>query len=219
VDNFWIIGGGKFGLKAAKALRRANSSNNLTIVEWEKAACRRLGILGFEAVCQEGIQYLKQNLIDAQHPDWIIPAIPVHVAYEWIRAKLSANYEMERVSVPNDLITALPNPIMAEAGQLYTSIADFICPESCPEPAEICTYTGKPRLMILHEFLRSIRHEAYCPVIIRSHQLAPGVGGYAPEALFKALKKIEASRLPVLMSTACSCHGVIHTFKHSAKKY
>ena len=218
MDDFWIIGGGKFGLKAAKVLHKANSSNNLTIVEREKTVCQRLGTLGFEAVCLEGIQYLEKNLIDTQYPDWIIPAIPLHVAYEWIRAKLSANYEIKRISVPNDLIAALPNPIRAEAEHLYTSIADFKCPDSCSEPDEICTYTGEPRAMILHEFLKSIQLKDFNSIVIRSHQLAPGVGGYTPEALFEGLKKIEASRLPVLFSTACSCHGVIHTFKHSAKK-
>jgi hypothetical protein len=39
VENFWIIAGGKFGLRAAKALSKADSSNNLTIVEEKKAVC------------------------------------------------------------------------------------------------------------------------------------------------------------------------------------
>jgi predicted NAD/FAD-dependent oxidoreductase len=90
VQNFWIIGGGKFGLRAARVLRKADSSNQLKIVEKRRAVCRQLNRVGFETVCTDGIRYLERNLVDPNFPDWIIPAIPVHVAYEWLRAKLSA---------------------------------------------------------------------------------------------------------------------------------
>lgn len=215
--RIWIIGGGKFGLKAAGALRRANSSNTLTIVEQHKTVCRRLGRTGFEAVCMDGIGYLERNLIDLHYPDWIIPAIPVHVAYAWIRTRLSASHEVLKIPVPAGLTGKLPNPIQGKAGQLYISVADFRCPDNCPEPAAICTHTGKPRPMILHEFLQSIRHKDFKSIVIRSHQLAPGVGGYKPAALFNALKEIETACAPVLLSTACSCHGVMDAFEYSEK--
>jgi hypothetical protein len=173
--------------------------------------------LGFEAVCRDGIQYLERNLARAPYPDWIVPAIPLHTAYEWIRTKLSKRHSLVKIAVPQDLATELPHPISAETGRLYISIADFKCPENCPEPDEICTHTGKPRLMVLHEFLKSIQRKDVKTVVIRSHQLAPGVGGYTPRALFAALNEIEAAQGPVLLSTACSCHGVIDTFQLSAR--
>jgi hypothetical protein len=217
VDNFWIIGGGKFGIRAAKALSKKHSLNKLTLVEKEKTVCKQLDRLGFEVVCMDGMQYLERNLTSAHYPDWIVPAIPLHVAYGWIRTKLSKTHNVQKIAVPNDLVTALPNPITAEAGQLYISIADFKCPESCPEPDEICTHTGKPRLMILHEFLKSIQLKDFKTVVIRSHQLAPGVGGYTPQALFAALNEIEAAQGPISFSTACSCHGIIQIFQHRPK--
>lgn len=213
---FWIIGGGKFGLKAANALGNANPSDRITLVEQEKTVCRQIRKLGYQTVCMDGIQYLGRYLISAHYPDWIIPAIPVHVAYEWIRTKLSAGSEPLRIPVPAGLTGKLPNPIKGQAGQFYISIADFKCPDNCPEPADICTHTGKPRPMILHEFLKSIRHRDFKSIVLRSHQLAPGVGGYKPEELFKALKEVETAQAPVLLSTACSCHGVMHAFKYSA---
>ena len=217
MQHFWIIGGGKFGLKAAKELHKANPSDQITLVEQEKTVCRQIRKLGYQTVCMEGLQYLDRHLISAHYPDWIVPAIPLHVAYEWIRAKMSARYVIERITVPNDLVAALPNPINPETGQLYISIADFKCPESCPEPDEICTHTGKPRSMILHEFLKSIQLKDFKSVVIRSHQLAPGVGGYTPRALFAALNEIEAAQEPVLLSTACSCHGVMDAVKFLAR--
>ncbi|MGD9045492.1 MAG: hypothetical protein PVG06_17395 [Desulfobacterales bacterium] len=218
MQHFWIIGGGKFGLKAAKKLCKANPSDQITIVEQEKAVCGRIRKLGYQPVCEDGLQYLDRQLISTHDPDWIIPAIPLHVAYEWIRIKLSARSIIERIPVTHELVAALPNPIDAETGHLYCSIANFKCPESCPEPDQICTYTQKPRPMILHEFLKSIQLKDLKPVVIRSHQLLPGVGGYKPQALYEALKEIETAQKPVLLSTACSCHAVIHTLKHSAKR-
>jgi len=216
LDKFWIIGGGKFGLRAAKTLSKKHPLTNLIIVEKEKAVCRQLERLGFEAVCRDGIQYLERNLASAPYPDWIVPAIPLHTAYEWLRTKLSKSHTLQKIAVPQDLVTELPNPITAETGRLYISIADFKCPENCPEPDKICTHTGKPRLMVLHEFLKSIQRKDLKTVVIRSHQLAPGVGGYTPRALFAALNEIEAAQGPVLLSTACSCHGVMDAFQLSA---
>jgi hypothetical protein len=213
VSTFWIIGGGKFGFRAARALRKADSSHQLTIVEKQKAVCRQLGREGFETVCVDGMKYLERNLTGIHFPDWIVPAIPRHVAYEWIRIKLSKTHPVQTVAVPQDLFTALPNPISSDAGQLYISIADFRCPANCAEPAGICTYTGKPRPMILHEFLKSIQLEDYKSVVIRSHQLAPGVGGYTPAALYETWRAIGRAQGPVILSTACSCHGVMDAFK------
>jgi hypothetical protein len=212
MKNFWIIGGGKFGLKAARVLGKANPSDQITIVEQKKRICTQISKLGYRTVCMDGIQYLDRYLIGPHDPDWIVPAIPLHVAYKWLSARLPAWNKPPRIPVPADLAAKLPNPIKGKAGQLYISIADFKCPDNCPEPAEICTHTGRPRPMILHEFLKSIQHKDFKSIVIRSHQLAPGVGGYKPAELFNALKQIENTQVPVLLSTACSCHGVMDTF-------
>ncbi len=213
VDNVWIIGGGKFGLRAARALAKKHSLTSLTIVEKEEAVCRQLDQLGFEAVCMDGIEYLECNLANEADPDWIVPAIPLHVAFEWIRIKLSKTRTVQKIPIPKALVTELPNPIAADTGQLYVSIADFECPENCSEPDEVCTHTKKPRLMVLHEYLKSIQLKNVKTVVIRSHQLAPGVGGYTPQTLFAALNEIEAARGPVSLATACSCHGILQLFE------
>jgi hypothetical protein len=165
----------------------------------------------------DGVGYLERNLIGPRYPHWIVPAIPVHVAYEWIRAKLAAAKKLTRIPVPPVLIGKVPHPIKGRVGQLYISIADFKCPDNCPEPVDICSHTGKPRPMILHEFLKSMRLKGFQSIVIRSHQLAPGVGGYKPGQLFEALKEVETARTPVLLSTACRCHGVMDVFRSGFK--
>jgi hypothetical protein len=212
VDNYWIIGGGQFGLIAAETLSKTDSSNKLTIVEKQSAVCGQLEQLGFEVVCSDAIQYLERNLKSAHFPQWIVPAIPLHAAFEWIRAKMSAPFTLESIRIPNDIVSELPNPIQGATGQFFISIADFKCPPNCPEPDVICTFTGQPRPMVLHEYLKSLQIEDFTSVVIQSHQLAPGVGGYTPEALFDALDQIRNTQSPVLLSTACSCHGVMNAF-------
>lgn len=217
MKNFWIIGGGKSGKKAARDLCKANPAENITVVEKKVLTCDQLSKLGFEVHCADGIQYIAQNLHSVDDPDWIVPAAPVHVAYEWIKIKLQVKYNLETLAVPPEINNVLPNPIAGKGGQIYVSNADFICPEHCSEPQDICTYTGTTRPRILYDFLGALRHDSFRPVVVRSRQLAPGVGGFRPLDLFAALAEIESEASPVLLSTACRCHAVMAAFKFSAK--
>ncbi len=217
MDNYWIIGGGQFGLRAARALEKIDRSNRIRVVEKQEDVCRQLDRMGIETVCMDGLQYLAHELTRGHDPDWIIPAIPLHVAYEWIRARMSDTCTFADIAFPDELLCILPNPIMAGTGQLYISIADFECPGNCVEPEEICTHNGKPRSMVLHEFLKSIQQKDFITVVIQSHQLGPGVGGYRPADLYRALEQIQTEDDALLLATACSCHGVVNTFKLSAR--
>ncbi len=217
MKTYWIIGGGQFGLKAAQRIRAQEPTANILIVEKDHRICEKIEKLGFETECGEGIRYLTHNLVDEDYPDWIIPAIPLHVAFEWIQSKLSKKYETQVISISDELKTQLPHPMRGNKGQLYISNADFICPDDCSEPKEICTYTGEPRPRILNSFLEKIRYNDFRSVVVCSRQLFPGVGGYTPEVLFQALEAIKTEHRPVLLSTACYCHGVVHAFRISPR--
>jgi hypothetical protein len=151
------------------------------------------------------------------NPDIIVPAIPVHVAYEWTRKKLTPKFNIKPTSIPDMLLDELPNPIIGPVGMAYASISDFMCPDNCPEPAEICIVTKKPRIYLLFQKLKCLNVGSFKSFVIQSEQLAPGVGGYSPKALFNLLSAIKKSSSPVLLSTACSCHGVINAFKFIRK--
>ena len=213
MKTYWIIGGGQFGLNAAQKIRTLEPDANTLIVEKDFTICQQIEKLGFDVICGDGIKYLTQNLINEDYPDWIIPAIPLHVAFEWIQGKLSKKYEIEVSSVSDELESQLPHPIRGDKGQLYVSNADFVCPDDCSEPEEICTYTGEPRPRILNSFLEKIHYQNFRSVVISSRQLFPGVGGYTPKALFQGLEIIKTEAKPVILSTACYCHGVVHAFR------
>ena len=211
--SYWIIGAGRFGTRAAKTLYKKYPESALTLVDQDQAALDRMGRLPAERVRQEGAAYLDIHLDTEVEPDWIIPAVPIHLAFEWMRLKMSNRGGIEILPVPADIEGFLPNPLRGPNGQLFASYADFVCPDNCREPFDRCTFTGKPRKGFLYKKIEEISCRDYSSIVIRSHQLAPGVGGYQPEALRRGLSQVLKSKCPVLYATACSCHGVIHCFR------
>ena len=211
--SYWIIGAGRFGTRAAKRLYKKYPQSALTLVDQNQAALDRMSHLPAERVCQEGAAYLDVHLGTEVEPEWIIPAVPIHLAFEWLRLKLSNHGGIEILPVPAEIERFLPNPLKGPNGKLFASYADFVCPDNCREPFDKCTFTGKPRKGFLYKKIEEISGRDYSSVVIRSRQLAPGVGGYQPETLKRSLSQVSKSNTAVLYATACSCHGVIHAFR------
>ena len=214
-SSYLIVGAGQFGAAAVKKLHKKYPAAPLTVVDQNQAALDRVGDFPVEKVCSEGASYLEQLLDKETVIDWIIPAAPIHVAFEWVCRKLARIGPVEVVAVPTEVESKLPNPKRGPEGQLFVSYADFRCPEHCTEPYDLCTWTGKPRKGLLYRTVQEIVFEDYRPIVIRSHQLAPGVGGYQVEALRKSLDEVMQETTPVLYTTACLCHGVIHALRLS----
>ena len=211
--NIWIIGGGRFGQLAARRICKAWPQCAVTLVDPEpmqsiKGHCARI-----DQIQTEGITFLVEKLGAADDPDWIVPAAPVHVAYEWMRRKLSARYAIEPVAVPASATEHLPNPQPGSPGTLYVSNATWICPDDCPEPADYCTVTKAAHPCIVYRELRNLSSDGFEWIVIRSHQLLPGVGGYTPRALVEGLDRVGTSRSTVLLSSACRCHAVLNAFQ------
>ena len=207
-----ILGAGRFGLKAVRVLSQ-QKNNRITVVDADPERCEALTGEGIDAVSADGIASLAGSLKGPDPPDWIIPAIPRHVAFEWLQTTLPLGSALELLPVPEPVRAQLPNPLEGTSGQVYVSYADFVCPEDCPEPADVCTFTGKARKGILHRTLAQIQHADYTSVVLRSLQMAPGLGGYRSDDLFAARTRVLAATGPVMLSTACKCHGVIQAFR------
>lgn len=212
-QEIWIIGAGRHGRRAAKAVLQNYPAADMTIVESCPEVCAEMKTLSFGVACRDGVEYLVENLKEGRGPDWILPMIPVHVAFEWIRLKLKRSHCIYAAAVPDKVVERLPNPIKGPEGQIYISNADFRCPSNCPEPEDICTYTGKPRPRIMHQYLEKLYYPGFRSIVIHSRQLLPGIGGYGPAVLFQTLRMIASENGYVLLSTACRCHGVMHAFE------
>ncbi|OQW99851.1 MAG: hypothetical protein BWK80_62450 [Desulfobacteraceae bacterium IS3] len=203
-----IIGGGKFGMKAARAL---SAHADILLIDKDEAVCQQAIKTGVDAICADGVDYLTKHL-KKDDPVMIVPSVPLHLAYQWVKQKLEPEFILQPIEFPKQILSVLPNPMIGKQGEIYLSYAEFICPDNCPEPAEICTHTGKPRPGTLYKLLESLSCEDFQSVVVRSRQIAPGLGGYESAVLFAALESVRNSTKPVLFSTACRCHGVIHSF-------
>lgn len=211
--TIWIIGGGHYGLLAARRWAAWRTKGAIRVIDHSTEACRQVEQEGFATVCSEGVSYLQKYLKAPGYPDWIIPVIPRHVAYEWVRLKLAPTQFVVPVVVPEKLLQRLPNPLPGGEGKVYMSNADFVCPDNCGESGRTCLFTGRPRPRILHAHLRALEYPGFQFIVIQSHQLLPGVGGYRPAALFRALDAASRARSTTALCTACSCHGVLDAFQ------
>jgi hypothetical protein len=202
-----IIGCGHFGSRAAEKLLKKDPLSKIIVADKIKESIKKICHLPVETAVGEGVSYLNQFLSQGRRADYIIPAVPFHLAFEFILSRLKPSGG-KRKKVPP--LSGLPNSIKGKTGDLYTSLADFICSEDCPEPAQYCTFTKSPRPKPLYQILKDIEGP-FESKVIRSLQLAPGVGGFKPDVLLGLLKNIEKRTKPhwsILISTASRCHGV-----------
>jgi hypothetical protein len=215
IKTIWILGAGRFGQIAIERLHRKHPSAMLTVVDRHIQIPSAHAAQGINSINADAITFLAENLQAGKGgvPDWIVPAVPLHVAFKWICHRLESRFSVEKIDLPDSVTKHLPNIIEGGPGTLYTSVADFICPDDCPEPAQICTHTGQPRSCTLYRELENLEQPGWKIVVVRSRQLLPGVGGYRPEALFRALQKVESASTPILLATACRCHAVVDAFQ------
>ena len=211
MKEIWIIGAGRFGRLAADRLTGTIKNLRLIMVDPDEAKLRAAEGPGRIPIRADGVSYLFEHLRPEgeQLPDWIIPAVPVHLAAEWRLMASSDKSKLRRIPIPTEIDPFLPHPLRGDNGNIYVSHADFLCPDDCAEPRDICTSTGKPRKQNMFELLKEIQFPPWENLVIRSHQLGPGIGGYRPEQLFDLADRIENTRGPILLSTACRCHGVM----------
>ena len=204
---YLIIGCGHFGRRAVQTLAQGDPSATIFVIDQHKETFRKISDLDVETIHGDAVHRLGQILSSNQHVDYIIPAVPFHLAFEFLLLKLKP-LGARRCEVPP--LGRLPNAMRGKTGDVYTSFADFHCPEDCNEPAR-CTVTGRKRERPLYKVLADLSG-AFDLRVIRSRQLAPGMGGFRTSDLLRLLKDLErreASDRPFLISTACCCHGVI----------
>jgi hypothetical protein len=205
--SYLIIGCGRFGSRAAEKLFQRNSHSKIIVVDKSKQALQKVSHLPIAAEVCDAVSYLHQFLSEGQKADYIIPAVPLHLVFEFVLSQLKPLGAKKRRS---PTFPGLPNPMMGKTGDLYTSLADFLCSEDCPEPARYCKATGKKRGKPLYQMLKDLKGP-FESRVIRSFQLAPGVGGFKPEALLDLLEDIKKKKNScrfILISTASRCHGV-----------
>ncbi len=206
MKEIWIIGAGRFGRMAAD---RITGNPHLVLVDLDGEKLQAAKGPQRTLVKSDGAFYLLEHLqpVVGKIPDWIVPAVPIHLAAEWLLLQKDQN--LQRMPLPAELDSVLPNPLRVTNGNIFVSHADFLCPDDCPEPLHTCTFTGKPRKQNMFELLQNIQFPQWKSRVIRSHQLGPGIGGYRGRELLELADSLRKTRGPLLLCTACRCHGVI----------
>ena len=209
-EIIWILGGGKFGRRAAEQMGRRFPEAAITVID-------RQNLSGFgetvKTITADGVAWFVENFRPESQVTRIIPALPIHLAAEWLQKRAeSEGRTVRQVPLPDSLISGLPNPFPITPGRVAVSHADFLCPPDCPEPDDICTMTRKKRPQPLYQLLETAGGQDFLHLILRSRQFAPGVGGFFPEDLWALQERFLAGAgRRQLVATACKCHGIIDT--------
>lgn len=215
-EKIWILGAGRFGSIACKRLLDRYAQASFQVIDSREEKLAEIEAqFGLPVALKDAVSFIgTRPLAD---DIWIIPAVPIHVAYHWLVSQIEGDRSIDPIDVPQTTDEKVPNPFRMNSKSLYTSFADFRCPDACSEPEKICTHTGKPRLGNLYEHLQQVKVPGFEMVVVRSRQLAPGVGGYPAATLKKALDQI--TRMPggYLIATSCRCHGVVDALRWEAK--
>lgn len=209
MTQVWIIGSGRFGLRAAKwMLGHVKPEIDVTLVDRDRQSLENAASMGCTTVAGDGVEYLFREMSRTRGPDWVVPAVPVHLAWEWCRLTLG-RHRLKTCPIPEDMEEYLPHPIRGTDNQIYVSHADFLCPPNCSEPHDRCTMTGQPRKKDMFRWIEELAFPGFVPFVIQSRQLGPGVGGYTPADLYALADRISGHTGQCLVATACRCHGVI----------
>ena len=207
ISRFWIIGAGRFGQLAITRLKRHFPEATLTVVDEREV---EFGVDKATFIRANALEWLSGMLTANAPMDMLVPAIPVHVAAKWIVSRLEKRFDVQPLAVEQAWIDSAPNAMRGAHGQAYVSHANFLCPDNCPEPRDRCTHTGLPRPMDMFRLLEKICPDGFVPIVLRSHQLAPGVGGITKDDLIQAKEAaFQDSHKPLMIATACRCHGVV----------
>ena len=208
-DLCLIVGAGHFGKRAARILKETSDSPIL-IIDKDKDRIESIEPLHTEKIVSDGVNFLVKNIQSLNPSSVIVPAIPVHLASEWLKIFLEEHgWEIQPIRVPEEIIQLLPHTWQGTGGTLLISYTDFLCPDDCPEPSDHCHMTGETRSEPLHELLNRLSVPLHQIHVIRSRQLAPGLGGYKAEDLTNLYSKVSQGEGKWLVGTACKCHGAL----------
>ncbi|HPQ28916.1 MAG TPA: NAD-binding protein [Desulfobacteraceae bacterium] len=211
-ESIFIIGAGHFGGRAARSLVK-KSKGPVFIVDIDENSISQVKDLPVKLIVYDGSRFLIDNFHLLKPPNLIIPALPIHLAFEWLKRYLYDRLKIKQISFPQEIRDFLPFTWQGSEGSLLISYADFICPDDCSEP-EYCTVTGERREIPLHDLVEGLELDDFGVHVIKSLQLAPGVGGYKVEDLMKAAEIIVQNKEGKwLISTACRCHGILTAFE------
>jgi hypothetical protein len=156
--RYLILGAGKFGRLALERIGKEDREAAFLVVDRSPQALKETrspATAPMEVMAGEAAAFLVERLHPGADWDWIIPAVPIHVVFAWLRAGPLADPEWEVIEVPPEVAALTPAAHRGREGELYLSRALHLCPDDCAEP-EVCPDTGEAREIPLYEELAAL---------------------------------------------------------------
>jgi hypothetical protein len=209
MTQVFIVGFGKFGKLALPGVQRLWKKARIWIIDRDPRAFETGRPPAGIGVLADGPQFLSTYQQFLRDEDWIIPSLPIHLAWKWLDLNLKPIAYPKAVIPPVELGSGLPYAQPFGKG-LMVSYATFLCPDNCPAPLRFCTKTKEKRSAPLWKHLEDRKNPHGGLAVIESRQIAPGIGGFPFGELRRVLSLAQKTRPPLFLATACRCHGVIH---------
>ena len=205
-----IIGAGRAGKRALDVLIGLGF-NRIRAVDPDSAALESLRS-GATVIQADGVEWLGRGDKDRLKGEWIVPTLPVHLAFRWLMNVLEG--KARQVDVPIRAVAGLPGLTATQDGGFTISLAQGLCPAGCDERKGCAWSRAYP--FTLPRALSRLSRE-WPLELARSRALAPGLGGF-PRSLLDRLKdRVESGSGQAIIATACRCHGVIHALELSGR--
>ncbi|AIG98193.1 MULTISPECIES: hypothetical protein [Archaeoglobus] len=212
-----IVGGGKYGVEAARFLEKRSRDYVIIDRNPECLAMRELDLVRVDSIeeVKEGRYFLKGGIeilpsLLKFKPEYIFPTAPLHVAAEALRLKFDLKPWNE---VLDCIIGNLPARVVVSAGRGSVVVSynrDADCLEKCSAP-DICPVTKIKKPCPMHELVKFAYPDAF---VLISRQLEPGLGAIEGKEFAELMKQAE-KREKIVVATACRCHGVITALKRA----
>ena len=133
MTQVFIVGFGKFGKLALPRVRRLWGKARIWIIDRDPVAFESEKSIPAVRVLADGPQFLARHQEWIGDGDWIIPSLPIHLAWKWLDLNLKPPGPPKAVLPPHHLGAGLPYCRPFGKG-LFVSYATFVCPEACPSP-------------------------------------------------------------------------------------
>ena len=119
-DAIFIIGAGHFGNRAARILSQ-ESDAPLFVVDVDENTLSQVKGLPAKTIVYDGILFLVENYPVLNSLNTIVPAVPVHLAFEWLRYHLDSKFVIKKISVPEEIKPLLPYTWLGSEESLLVS--------------------------------------------------------------------------------------------------
>ena len=181
-------------------MKKRYPESAITVVDHCPKACEAIAEPGLSTVCMDGVSYLHHYLTDSDQPGWVIPVIPVHLVYAWIRLRLLPDISIVPVDIPESFADRFPISFLETQARYSSATLPLSARRTAPRPGTCVPIPGCAQKTIpvpgdCRSFLRWFSE--FCP---SKRATRAGNGGIDPWFFHSSIHSWQCSSFPILFS-------------------